>query len=285
MRNRSPMPIPGAGGEPVHRGMVAVDIASFGGRHDPDVQRRLRDGMYDIVREACATAGIAFDRCHHEDRGDGILLVTGPEVSVETLVAHMAAGVRTGVRRYNKSASEPARMRLRMAVHSGLVHDDRYGVLGRHVNLLFRILEAGGLKRMLDAQDAVFGLIVSDYVFSEIVQYGAGQLEAGDFAEIPVREKETRERAWAWVPGPSGAVTTSMCAPPCGGLLALLLARGAEPQAVAQLAQMYPDLVKRLCAALAQELGLAGADVVGRDPLPPEIQEMLDILRVLEDER
>lgn len=279
------MPVPGAGGaEPVHRGMIAVDIVSFGGRHDPDVQRRLRDGMYDVVRGACAGAGIAFDRCHHEDRGDGILLVTGPEVSIETLVTQMAAGVRAGVRRYNKSASEPARMRLRMAVHAGLVHDDRYGVLGRHVNLLFRILEAAALKRMLDVQGATFGLVVSDYVFSEVVQYGAGQLEAADFAEVPVRVKETHERAWAWVPGPSGTAA-AVCAPPCGGLLALLLARGAPPPVVAQLAQAHPDLVARLCAALAQELGLAVAGPTVREPLPPDVQELLDVLRVLEDER
>jgi len=260
--------------------MVAVDIVSFGRRQDPDVQRRLRDGMYDVVRSACAGAGFMFDHCHHEDRGDGILVVTGPEVSVETLVAQMTSDMRAGIRRYNKSASEAAQMRLRMAVHAGLVHDDRYGVLGRHVNLLFRLLESGELKQLLDARDGTFGLIVSDYVFTEIVQYGAGDLEAADFTAVPVREKETRARAWAWVPPRAGAAPPAVCAaPPCGGLLALLLARGARPQDVARLARTQPDLIARLCVALARELGVPSASGAPADPLPPDVQQLLDSLR------
>src|SRR5260370_33842441 len=60
--------------KPRHRGMFAVDIASFGCRN-PRLQLLLRETLYAIVRESCDAAGICWHRCHHQDRGDGIFAV------------------------------------------------------------------------------------------------------------------------------------------------------------------------------------------------------------------
>ena len=42
--------------------------------------------MYEAVRCAFGAAGIPWDNCYHEDRGDGLLVLVPAEVSKELLV-------------------------------------------------------------------------------------------------------------------------------------------------------------------------------------------------------
>jgi hypothetical protein len=126
--------------------MFAVDIAAFGDR-DPDIQLYLRGALYRIVQDSCAAAGISWIACHHEDRGDGILVVapgTGETVLLDSLIAHL----RTGIRTHNKAARPAANIRLRMAVNAGYVIRDAHGVSGKAVIQLFRMINAPTLKTM-----------------------------------------------------------------------------------------------------------------------------------------
>ena len=119
-RPMSPSPL--AGSQPRHVPMFAVDIAAFGER-DPDIQLYLRSALYRIVQDSCAAAGISWVACHHEDRGDGILVVTpgsGETVLLDPLIAHLRKGIRT----HNKAARPAAHIRLRMAVNAGYVTRD-----------------------------------------------------------------------------------------------------------------------------------------------------------------
>jgi hypothetical protein len=182
--------------------MFAVDIASFG-RRDPDLQLHLRAALYQIIQESCDVTGIAWDDCYHEDGGDGLLVITHTDESIEALLDTFVTQVRTGLRKYNKVASITAQIELRMAIHAGYIYRDAHGTSGTAVTHLFRLLEAPVLKTELARRHSDFALIVSDYLYREIIRYAPGLIDPVSFQHVTVEVKETRSPGWIWRP-PSG---------------------------------------------------------------------------------
>jgi class 3 adenylate cyclase len=187
---------------PVHCAMFAVDIVSFT-RRDPDLQVYLRDALYQIVQNSCDAADVCWDDCHHEDRGDGILVIARTDVSIAVLLDSLVAQIRTKLRKHNKTANAQAQIRLRMAIHAGYVHLDAHGASGRAVNHLFRLLEAPVLKVAFADHLGDFALIVSDHLYEEVVRYGPGLIDPRSFQRIPVEVKETSGRGWIWLSPPA----------------------------------------------------------------------------------
>jgi hypothetical protein len=195
--------------------MFAVDIASFGSRRDPDVQRYLRASVHGIVREACRAAGVGWDDCHHEDRGDGLFVIAGPEAGIDVLLEPLVVQLLAGVRRHNKLAGREAQIQLRVAVHAGYLQLDDHGATGVALTHLFRLLDAGPLKYRLAEVSGDFALIVSNHLFEEVVAYSVGVIEPAAFACVPVVAKETRTWGWVWLPpaaaggGPASAAAST----------------------------------------------------------------------------
>lgn len=183
----------------VHCAMFAVDVVAFGSHRDIDTQRYVRACLYQIVGDACHAAGLPLNSCHHEDRGDGILVVAPAFVSAELLDA-VAAHTHAELRRHNKQVATTARIQLRMAVHAGYVRHDQWGVMGRDVVHLFRLLNAAQFKVRFAAGDAEFALISSSYLYKEVIQEGPGLIEPGAYQPLTLINKETHATAWTWLP-------------------------------------------------------------------------------------
>jgi hypothetical protein len=181
---------------PLHCGMLAVDIAAFSGR-DPDTQQHLRGNLYQILEDACEAAGLPWRICHHEDRGDGILLIAPPAVSAE-LLDPVAVHLRAGLRRYNRLTGSAARMQLRMAIHAGYVRYDRDGASGRDLIHLFRLLDAQEARNRLATSHAEFVLITSDYLYEEVIRHGPSLIEPAAYQHVTIANKETIAPAWIW---------------------------------------------------------------------------------------
>ena len=65
----------------VHRTIVVVDVEGFGDRRRTNRdQVAVRDGLYRAMRDAFGRAGIQWDDCGHEDRGDGVFVLVPAEV-------------------------------------------------------------------------------------------------------------------------------------------------------------------------------------------------------------
>jgi hypothetical protein len=182
-----------------HTTMAALDIIRFGDRAGDDVQAHLRRVMYELAEDGFAITGLPWADCHREDRGDGALIVapagTTPERWLDPLVHHLLAGIR----RYNRFAADAVRLRLRLAIHSGLVRYDPHGVVGHCVVHLFRMLNATAFRKLLTATDAELGAIVSDDAFDHVMRQG-GLIDPDAYRPIRIHCKETRAQAWAWLP-------------------------------------------------------------------------------------
>jgi class 3 adenylate cyclase len=185
-----------------HCAVFACDIASFGDTSRNDhVREHMRSALYERLERSFNESGISYEGCYREDRGDGAFVITPPDVATELLVSSVVDLLRAGLRRYNELSSETARIRLRVAVHTGEARWDGNGIVGTSVNHTFRILEAPPFKEALRDSGACLALIVSQRVYDDVVKHGWGLVDPDEYHRVDVSVKETTSTAWIRVPG------------------------------------------------------------------------------------
>jgi tetratricopeptide (TPR) repeat protein len=192
----------------VHRSIVVVDVEAFGDqRRTNPHQVAVRNGLYRAMREAFGRAGIVWDDCRHEDRGDGVFVLVPAEVPKGLLVESLPSELVTALRAHNGTHPGPVRIRLRMALHAGEVHYDEHGVTAAAVNLAFRLLDAGALKAALASSPGVLAVIASSWFYEEVVRHSTADEAA--YRPVEVAVKETTTTGWICLPDhvdPSGRV-------------------------------------------------------------------------------
>jgi tetratricopeptide (TPR) repeat protein len=185
----------------VHRAIVIVDVENFGDPARTNAhQLAVRDAMYKALRQSFGRARISWAGCAVEDRGDGILVLVSPEVPKSWLVTRLPARLAEMLGRHNAGCPAAERIRLRMALHAGEVHQDTHGFAGTAVNRAFRLIEAPPSRAALRDSAGVVALIVSDWFYDEVVRHHPA---AGPscFRQVRAVMKETEMTAWVRVLG------------------------------------------------------------------------------------
>ncbi|MGW4527930.1 ATP-binding protein [Amycolatopsis sp. NPDC004378] len=184
----------------VHRTILVVDVEGFGNpqRTNRD-QVAVRGGVYRALAVAFEAAGIPWDSCDVEDRGDGVFVLAGAEVPKAAFVESLPRALATALRRHNRTHQDPERIRLRMALHAGEITYDDFGVTAKSINLAFRLLDAPPLKAALADSPGVLALIVSSWFFNEVVRHSPIE-DATTYRQADVTVKETAVRAWISLP-------------------------------------------------------------------------------------
>lgn len=174
-----------------------ADIAAFGAQVRNDAHRQfLRDAMYSTLQRVFDSSGVPWHGCHHEDRGDGVLVVIPPSTPTSLLINPLPGGLSAALTEYNSHATEAARMQLRVALHVGPVMSDREGVNGESIIIAARLLEAPVLKRELASESANVGLIVSEFVYEAVVKHSPDRACTDGYRHVRFRVKESRLGAW-----------------------------------------------------------------------------------------
>ena len=182
----------------VHRTIVVVDVEGFGDqRRTNRDQVAIRDGLYSVMRDAFGRAGIPWDDCGHEDRGDGVFILVPAEVPKALLAESLPSALVTALRAHNGAHPDLERIRLRMALHAGEVHYDQHGVTAAAINLAFRLLDAGALKAALASSPGVLAVIASSWFFEEVVRHTGA---AAAYRPVEVAVKETTTTGWICLP-------------------------------------------------------------------------------------
>lgn len=182
--------------------VFAVDIVGFTRPdRDDDIRRYLHERLYEYLQHAFNRSGVPWAECFCEDRGDGALIVIPPEIPVKCLIGPLPDTLRGLIRRHNHVSAAAADMQLRAAAHIGPVEHDGHGFVGSDVNFAFRMLDARPLKRMVAECGAELGLIVSEYVYSSLVCRYPSLVRPDAFRIIRFQAKNTRARAWTYLPG------------------------------------------------------------------------------------
>ena len=157
----------------------------------------MRDGLYRAMQDAFGRAGIPWDDCGHEDRGDGVFVLVPAEVPKALLAESLPPALVTALRAHNGAHPGPEGIRLRMALHAGEVHYDQHGVTAVAVNLAFRLLDAGPLKAALAGSPGVLAVIASSWFFEEVVRHTGA---AAAYRPVEVAVKETTTTGWICLP-------------------------------------------------------------------------------------
>jgi hypothetical protein len=180
--------------------LFAVDIAGFtGAQRDNDIQVYMHQSLYKMLDTAFNRSDVPWSDCSHEDRGDGAIVVAPPTIPAARLVP-IPDRLRLLIRLHNRVSCDAAHIQLRAAIHLGPVHHDGHGFIGADVNLLCRLLDARQPRQLLARSDAEIALIVSDYLYATVICRQPSLLDPALFRPLNVRVKQTRARAWLYLP-------------------------------------------------------------------------------------
>ncbi|MFT7837357.1 substrate-binding domain-containing protein [Saccharothrix sp. BKS2] len=183
----------------LHRTVLVVDVSGFS-RRSRNRQEEVRRGLYEALETAFDECGLDWSATHHEDRGDGVLVLIPPSVPKSRVVRTLPHALAGELRRHNASRAEDARIRLRVAVTAGEVRHDAHGVVGDEVNLAFRLLESAPLREALDRTPGVVALMVSRRFFEDVVRDDPAT-DPDAYRRVEVVVKEFRGAAWVTAPG------------------------------------------------------------------------------------
>ncbi|MFC8506916.1 hypothetical protein ACFU3J_03950 [Streptomyces sp. NPDC057411] len=188
----------GASAGAIHRLVVFGDVVGSG-RLGMDEKRLTRAAVYEAFGEAYASVGIEPGTVHQEDRGDGILAALRPDVPPTLMVGRWIDTLYECLREHNTGRRRPLRMRVGM--NAGLVLDDGHGLVGRAVDLACRLCDSARAKRiMTEAPDVDLLIVVSDWLYRNVVVEGGRYVEPSHYRRAAVVSKETDEDAWFHVP-------------------------------------------------------------------------------------
>ncbi len=180
----------------VHRTVLVVDVSAFGDRRRTNLhQLAVRRGLYDVLERAFAESEVPWTECDHEDRGDGVLVILPPVVAKSTLVEKLPTPLVGALREHNAGRPPEEHIRLRLALHAGEIHYDDHGVVGRAVNLAFRLLDAPVFTAAHARSGGLLSMIASTWFFDEVIWHSATAAR-DTYRRVHVSAKETDTIAW-----------------------------------------------------------------------------------------
>ena len=185
------------------RVIVALDIEGSTSRPDP-VKAELRTMIYELFDAALRSAGISAQRRDRfADRGDGLLALIDPADQALLLSLALPAFSRL-LAGYNASLPEPTgrdrRLRVRVAVHSGNVHDDDNGCFGEALDIAFRLLDAPSVKETLKMARGAVLLVVSSDIHDLLLSYSGGNADHTASCPLTVQVAGNDHQGWIHVP-------------------------------------------------------------------------------------
>lgn len=183
------------------RVLLSLDVENYSSRRDVD-QERVQHALANVMRVTAERAGLDRSRWLVQGSGDGELSVLPVETPEKRVVDHLPSALAESLAAHNVDAPHELKLRLRVAVHQGLVRATPYGHAGTGVVMVSRILDSdpGRLAlRACPATDLV--LLLSPPLYLDLVVQGHTRLSPRDFREVPVVAKKFNSTAWLHVPG------------------------------------------------------------------------------------
>lgn len=198
---------------PAVRLCVAADIERYSRFTDVEVIRA-QQRLNDALREARAHARLIERHVAIQESGDGQFAVLPPGIDESFVIPNLVAGLTVALRDVNADLSSRARLRLRVAMHRGLLRPGANGWIGHSAVAVHRLLDSIPLRSALTRDPgAEFALAVSDTLFQDVIARGCEGLSHEDFqpAAVTIPSKQFNEHAWICTATPSRQVCGLGC--------------------------------------------------------------------------
>jgi hypothetical protein len=170
------------------RFLVGVDIVGFSQRHAAG-QAKAQDDLDSAMTQAAEGAGLNRGRWYSQPRGDGDLAVLPLGINALSLLADYPRKLASAIADANLTNAE-SRLRVRLAIHHGIVVPGRFGPVGTALVTISRLLDAEAARQHLRRRsDLDVALIVSVTIYDEIVRSRLRDLNPEDFRRITTKAK------------------------------------------------------------------------------------------------
>ena len=174
--------------------VVRTDVVEFSAAGRDDEAHKIIKKVLPAMTQLAL--GPVWDTCRCEDRGDGLLVIVSPDVPTAQVIERLVTMLPPQLKRHNLTYSAASRIQLRLGVGVGPIEDTEFGVTGRSIIGVSRMLDAHAFKRAIAIQGANLRVIVSPFVYETHIKPDGSFLDPADYAEIPVRVKEAHTSAW-----------------------------------------------------------------------------------------
>lgn len=180
---------------------MAADVVGYSGRGPASAERIQRD-LVEILAGGRSAAGVADGQVVPQPQGDGQFTVLPVGLDESVAIPSLVRGVGAALAARNARTPDD-RMRLRLALHRGLVKQADNGWVGRAAVAVHRILDAPQLREALaDHPGADYVLGVPDVLFADVLSTGDDPPpRAFRPVIVDLPAKGFVERAWLYVPG------------------------------------------------------------------------------------
>ncbi|MEU4691887.1 hypothetical protein [Actinoplanes sp. NPDC023714] len=183
------------------RPLLSVDARGYGaadGRRQVAMQR----GLIDLLDDSAEAAGLRRAAWQRQQSGDGEFAVLPADEPESVLIDDFVRALADRVADYNEDRRDEARMRLRLAIHNGVVEPAASGFAGAGAVVVGRLCDCAPAKALQDAlPEAGLVVILSNRVYLDTVAQGHTSVRPARFRKVRVRVKEYRDDAWLHVPG------------------------------------------------------------------------------------
>ncbi|GAA0227229.1 hypothetical protein GCM10010492_26870 [Saccharothrix mutabilis subsp. mutabilis] len=180
--------------------LVCCDLRRYGAADD-QLQRDLQDLLVRSLDRAGAAAGLDRSSWQRQPKGDEEWAVLPADADELKVVDQYVRALNAELAAVNRYRVPEARARLRLAIHHGAIVDGANGFPGKDSVLVSRLLNSKAAHIALDEfPDADLVVVLSDIVYSTLVQPGHTTLRATDFRRVDVTEKTFTGHGWMWIP-------------------------------------------------------------------------------------
>ncbi|WP_328475435.1 hypothetical protein OHA21_19180 [Actinoplanes sp. NBC_00393] len=187
--------------DPLFHTILATDVAKSSSRND-DLLLRMRADLRKILIGTLSAQQIDAGALTVLDDGDGFrFLLPATVAAPHALIDPFLSRLGIELRRHRLASSTANRLRLRVALHMGLLFgEDGGSYTGVPLKDCARLLDAPAGRELLDDHpDADMVVLLTDSFHRDVIT-GGTSLDPAWFRRIPIRVKETDSCGWAYLP-------------------------------------------------------------------------------------
>ena len=189
---------------------VAYDIAGYSSR-DLHGQFDAQTQLAAILAAACASANLSESDYGIQQQGDGglALLPTGGDVDDPRLLDSFLRTIDVELLEVNRFRARDKRLRLRVALHEGVVFAADHGYVGDAIVEVFRMCDATPTRESLVTNpDANMVIVVADRLYTDVFRYSLHGMPGEAFVRHTLQVKSFSGDGWIYVPGGNAAPAT-----------------------------------------------------------------------------
>ena len=180
---------------------VAADVVSYSRRSNLETEILQRD-LVEVLGRARRAAGIADRAVRPQPQGDGQFTVLPVGIDESKVIPDLLHELGARLVERDTAVPDAERMRLRVALHRGLVKEADNGWVGSSAIAVHRILDSGPLRAAVKENPAAcYVLGLPDVLYRDVIEHAVEPPRAGDFRAMVVDlpEKDFVERGWLYV--------------------------------------------------------------------------------------